>query len=393
MLFRVILAPDDIRRLHLEILPARVEELMIILQQELGLEGLLVVQFEDPAFGNELCNLTNMSDLPEERATLKVFQKQTSEPSFDSQISDTSLDIASLPSALSGSSTPVCDRPWPDPFIVPKFSSDVELRLKHGNDAYHKDGSLLSDVSKDVPKELKSDILDKLAEDMYAFKTHPTSAECGLVAKSLIDKYPCLMERGSSCGWYGWKYRLVFKMGNFRQKLRIAGSLELSVNSKQPASGKKRKRQKARKSEIVTEFRRIVSVDLKKTFFDRLDEYVPRFLWLYRARDNPVKELQVLLQSLDEDPTDEEDEMLKGMEIGILVVTEENPGNLLPKEIIDVALVLEEEIVLHDLKDVPNAFAFLIGLLYALNIDYPKDLKYAFELCPKVKAASFEGRI
>ncbi|XDV26606.1 hypothetical protein PO909_030262 [Leuciscus waleckii] len=72
------------------------------------------------------------------------------------------------------------------------------------------------------------------------------------------------------------------------------------------------------------------------------------------------------------------------MEIGILVVTEENPGNLLPKEIIDVALVLEEEIVLHDLKDVPNAFAFLIGLLYALNIDYPKDLKYAFEVIQKV---------
>lgn len=51
----------------------------------------------------------------------------------------------------------------------------------------------------------------------------------------------------------------------------------------------------------MTEFRRIVSVDLKKTFFDRLDEYVPRFLRLYRARDNPVKELQDLLQSLDED--------------------------------------------------------------------------------------------
>ena len=72
------------------------------------------------------------------------------------------------------------------------------------------------------------------------------------------------------------------------------------------------------------------------------------------------------------------------MEIGILVVTEENPGNLLPKEIIDVALVLEEEIVLHDLKDVPNAFALLIGLLYALNIDYPKDLKYTFEVIQKV---------
>lgn len=72
------------------------------------------------------------------------------------------------------------------------------------------------------------------------------------------------------------------------------------------------------------------------------------------------------------------------MDIGILVVTEENSANLLPKEIIDVALVLEEEIVLHYLKDVPNAFVLLIGLLYALNIDYPKDLKYTFEVIQKV---------
>ena len=53
------------------------------------------------------------------------------------------------------------------------------------------------------------------------------------------------------------------------------------------------------------------------------------------------------------------------------MVTEENPASLLPKEIIDVVLILEEKIVLLDLKNVPYAFALLIGLLYALNIGYP----------------------
>lgn len=76
--------------------------------------------------------------------------------------------------------------------------------------------------------------------------------------------------------------------------------------------------------------------------------------------------------------------MVKGMNVGILVITEEIPPRRVPKEIIDVALILEEHIVLQDLKDVPNAFALLMGLLYALNIDYPKELRYMFELLQKV---------
>ena len=66
------------------------------------------------------------------------------------------------------------------------------------------------------------------------------------------------------------------------------------------------------------------------------------------------------------------------------MVTEENPASLLPKKIIDVALILEEQIILLGLKDVPYAFALLIGLLYALNIGYPKELRYTFEVIQKV---------
>ncbi|KAJ8395720.1 hypothetical protein AAFF_G00029570 [Aldrovandia affinis] len=46
----------------------------------------------------------------------------------------------------------------------------------------------------------------------------------------------------------------------------------------------------------------------------------------------------------------------------------------------NIAVVLEEKIVLTDLRDLPTAFACLFGLLFALNIDYPKELKYTFEV-------------
>lgn len=43
----------------------------------------------------------------------------------------------------------------------------------------------------------------------------------------------------------------------------------------------------------------------------------------------------------------------------------------------NIALILEESIVVKDLPDTP--MAYLLGLLYALNISYPEDLKYTFE--------------
>lgn len=74
------------------------------------------------------------------------------------------------------------------------------------------------------------------------------------------------------------------------------------------------------------------------------------------------------------------------MDIGLLIVSEEGGSKqeLLAKEAVDVAVVLEEHIILHDLRDVANAFATMMGLLYCLNIDYPKGLKYTFELIQKV---------
>lgn len=67
------------------------------------------------------------------------------------------------------------------------------------------------------------------------------------------------------------------------------------------------------------------------------------------------------------------------MVIGILLVIEDVKEPL-PVSYNDVAIVIEEKIVMRHLGDVPNAFVNLMGLLYMLNLDYPKEMKYTFEV-------------
>ncbi|KAJ8390314.1 hypothetical protein AAFF_G00108830 [Aldrovandia affinis] len=79
---------------------------------------------------------------------------------------------------------------------------------------------------------------------------------------------------------------------------------------------------------------------------------------------------------LETDPDDE----TRGVKIGIVTVLEDDVAPTSLSSIQNVAVVLEEKIVLTDLPDLPTAFACLFGLLFALNIDYPKELKYTFEV-------------
>lgn len=70
--------------------------------------------------------------------------------------------------------------------------------------------------------------------------------------------------------------------------------------------------------------------------------------------------------------------MLRGMSVGIVTILEEDDPAVSPN-VRDWAVVLEGSIMLHDLPDLGTAFAYLFGLLYAMNIDYPKEMKYTFE--------------
>lgn len=54
------------------------------------------------------------------------------------------------------------------------------------------------------------------------------------------------------------------------------------------------------------------------------------------------------------------------------------------EDLLGVSVELEYEIILQGFKDYSHAVAMLMDLLFALNIDYPKELKYTFEVIQKV---------
>lgn len=76
--------------------------------------------------------------------------------------------------------------------------------------------------------------------------------------------------------------------------------------------------------------------------------------------------------------TDPDDRQTKGVKMGILTVLVDDAPTSLPT-VNSIAIVLEEAIVLTDLPDLPTAFAYLFGLLYALNMEFPKEDRYTFE--------------
>ena len=65
------------------------------------------------------------------------------------------------------------------------------------------------------------------------------------------------------------------------------------------------------------------------------------------------------------------------MTVGILVVADGD-------DLLDYAVGLEEEVYCQSLSDFSTAVALLMGLLYACNIDYPKEIRYTFEVIQKV---------
>ncbi|XP_041868462.1 uncharacterized protein LOC121657140 [Melanotaenia boesemani] len=78
---------------------------------------------------------------------------------------------------------------------------------------------------------MKHGILERIAEEIYRFDAYPNEERCHSVALALITKHPCLREPGSPDGCSGWKNSLMYKMGNYRTKLRKAGCAEVAINA------------------------------------------------------------------------------------------------------------------------------------------------------------------
>ncbi|KAL2082779.1 hypothetical protein ACEWY4_022597 [Coilia grayii] len=469
----MILSPDNIRKLSIPT-PSSVEELSAVLREKLQIMGNFVIQYEDPDFNNELCTLHDITELPKEKATLRIHWEVVLSPVVDdAHLSDFTLDTASLTSTQSPSSphSPLSAcrlEQWPSMFPVPSFSYDVELRLKKANEDLQENGTALI-----VPRDMKMNILEKLAETVYSYKAYPKDSEIEKVASALVEKHPCLKAPGSdTTGCEAWKISLKFKMANYRQKLRNAGCSEMVVNthSRQGSSRGSLKRPRRselnflpdhpvgldeeelererssmeeevkkrhlsltilnamttfslRRKEIVqdqplvstikqrwpglffeeevcAEFFRINRIDLKSTFLTSLDNHTQGLLTMYRAkaRQGRWNNLYKLLEELDSQTlcfqsdsviycvlqnTEALGPHTQAMKIGILEVTDSTNSGPHPT-VVNVAVVLEEEVVMDNLGDFTNAFMMLFGLLYALNMEYPKDLRYTFEAVQKI---------
>nr|XP_054599338.1 uncharacterized protein LOC129163975 [Nothobranchius furzeri] len=319
MLFRVIVSPDNIRRVDISESLCSVEHLKNILQECLELAGDILIQFEDPDFGNELCNLTDIKELPKDKAVLKILYQGAIQ-----QRDESASSISSTPSL---------------------------------ND-------LAPSTSRSRSSTLHLTQRDSGMENTFSMRR-----------KEIVGKQPFVSDVMNR--WLA----LFFE------------------------------------EQICAEFFRVTRVELMKTFLSSLDEHSAQLIKLYRSRSGKLdKELKNLLDIFDEKTTDvleyrkstalrglplylkeQSDGFLKtcldtdpvdvavqGMELGILTVVEDDVGtvNSFPTTR-SIALIIEEQIVLDDISSFPTAFALLFGLIYALNLDYPKNLRYTFEATQK----------
>ncbi|KAF6725113.1 hypothetical protein FQA47_006164, partial [Oryzias melastigma] len=68
---------------------------------------------------------------------------------------------------------------------------------------------------------------------------------------------------------------------------------------------------------------------------------------------------------------------IEQMTMGVYAVRHEGADSTEAPE--DVGVVIEGCTVLEALSDVAKGCALLLGLIYSLNLQYPKDLKHTFD--------------
>lgn len=141
------------------------------------------LDFEDPDFGGQLCVLTDIAKLPQ-KAVLKVICSE-SDASSTVTVTDTEL----LSHALARMQS------WPDMFLVPLFSYDVENCLETGNAIYQN-----SEKTLELTRAQKHDILENMAKSS-THSRHTTVIKKWLkLVKLLLPSIPALQNQEVTVG-------------------------------------------------------------------------------------------------------------------------------------------------------------------------------------------------
>lgn len=237
---RIVFGDDDARKLVLPRgLPDSLEELCQTIKASFGLQQDIRLQYQDEVFGNEFVNLSEITEI-HDKASVKVIYLRSNANQEDAETplpqevqgptecssmsSGSSVDTEPVTSLDSSPSTR--QLVWPSVFTIPQFKYESELQLEKANADYKTNATLL-----DPSPKLKSNILERLAEEILKFKAYPSDNDLNDVAEALVKTHPCLREQGSFNGCYGWKISLKYKMANLRTKLRSLGCAEVEINS------------------------------------------------------------------------------------------------------------------------------------------------------------------
>ncbi|XP_055040333.2 uncharacterized protein [Misgurnus anguillicaudatus] len=170
-----------------------------------------------------------------------------------------------------------------------------------------------------------------------------------------------------------------------------------------------------RMEEICAEFERITTVPLVSTFFAKMDKYSAKLMKLFAKRGGVygqrIKNLLItttltnnidvrrecVLRSLslylNEEPsgfireymdTDvvSTEEGIQNTLLGVFVIKVK--GSDIEHRPANVGVVLEGLRVLEGLNSVTHGAVMLMGLIYALNLSYPPELRYTFEIMQKL---------
>lgn len=184
---RVILAEADIRKVTLDFKPATMDDLIKKLKTIFDLQCAFCLQYEDPEFNYQLCNLTDIGEL-KDKSTIKIIPVLELTPVQDPEDSHDTLSLSSQGTEILSTPPQERQKAWPEYFDIPEFSVYIAQILRQADLLHLQNGTYLK-----LNREIKHEILEKLAESMYTYTAYPTNAQYLSVAQALVSKHPSLV--------------------------------------------------------------------------------------------------------------------------------------------------------------------------------------------------------